>query len=137
MGKAGTSRRESKRDGVEEIEEAAVVRSPSSVDRHGFDQRGAGCACPPPSGCFSCRPLSNDRLERSEARAARRPGLSSRCCQTAAREPAQPNRSAVVARVPRVAALFYSLIESAKLTGFVAVLNDLEAKEEAAAERVA
>ena len=50
-------------------------------------------------------------------RAARRPGLPSRRCQYAAREPAQPNRSAVVFRVSRVAALFYSLVESAKLAG--------------------
>ena len=49
------------------------------------------------------------------ARAARRPGLPSRCRQSAARKPAQPNRSAVVFGVPRGGALFYSLIESAKL----------------------
>ena len=43
--------------------------------------------------------------------------LLSRCRQAAAREPAQSNRSAVVFGVPRVAALLYSLIESAKLAG--------------------
>jgi len=36
----------------------------------------------------------------------------------------------------RVAALFSSLIEPVKLTELVTVLNDLEAKEEAAAECV-
>ena len=50
-------------------------------------------------------------------RAARRTGLPSRCCQTAAREPAPSNRSAVVFGVPRGGALLYSPIESAKLAG--------------------
>ena len=50
-------------------------------------------------------------------RAARRPGLPSRRRQSAAREPAQPDRSAAAFRVPRVAALLYSLIESAKPVG--------------------
>ena len=61
--------------------------------------------------------VASPRRPGGRAPAARRPGLLSRRCQSAAREPAQPNRSAVALRVPRGRSLLHSLIESAKLAG--------------------
>jgi hypothetical protein len=72
-----------------------------------YSKRLAGIAHIPDraSGCLPIHPKYRERCVDTAppggTRAARRPGLPSPCCQTAAREPPQPNRSAAVFGVPR------------------------------------